>query len=1246
MFRPALSNLRGCVARVTALAGLLAVSAPAFGIDVAFEKIARSGDPVPGRETLNVVFNGRAFQAGQQPGVLSRPAINEAGDVVFRARSSHPSNFNQDPAIGLYVKRAGQPLARLVDQSLTAGLPTFPVPGRPAGTVFGDFDPPLLNNNGDVIFRATYTGGAQPGGQGWFSTTVAGGAIVNVVNTSTVVPGFPAAVFDRGFNFSFSLPVYSGALNDAGQIVFHGRFQRPGAPFEDSGLYGTTVAGGALARLADTTGMVAPIGNTQTFRQLSQQLPPALSDSGQVIFQGSIGPTSTALTAGIFTVPVDGSAAATARALQFQSVPLSSGDGAFAQFFGPGDVTESGLFAFAHAFGNTITSVHGVFSGPLAGGAISSSIDGAIAGSVPGRPGANWRSMRLGALSESGQFGFFAGDSTSQPGLGDGQGLYYDSTQAGTPAALIANNGMTPPGLAAPNVMNAFSFRSPAINDSGNVVFANEGFNGVNDAIFGLYFYESCSQTLNRIVDRTVSAAPLPTGIGGTFAGVGCAGAPCERGIFIYDDLDARSGRFRAVNSNNDVAFLSAFSTFDVGIYVAHVDAAGGELTITAPADVTLECPADTSPAAAGAAGAAGCGAIAVTFADTPTGVCGGAQVIQRTWTANNGGTPATDVQLITLTDTTAPTLACPANTTVACSANNAAERAAWIASATATDACGAATITTATVSPSGACGTTEVTFTATDACDNDTTCIATFTVVDTTPPTITAPANLTLECDGTDHSAAIQAWLGSGTTSDSCGAVQVTNNYVAASSGCNSSTTVTWTGADPCGNTASASATLLIDDNTPPMIAAPVAVAVGVDAGLCTASNVALGNASAVDSCGAVTVTNNAPAAFGLGTTLVVWTATDACGNSANATQAVTVINLEPIAEILVEQITNIGVAASVRFDAIASSDPEDATTALMFRWTLDGVITCNGTAASCREIVRTLSYGDHTITLLVTDTCGNTSEVTQTLVVNPAELSVFELSRVVVNFCHNPPRLRINGQIGLPIGVAYTELSPQARLAADVAGVPVLPLTNVAFTEQGPSGRHWRYSSTAPLGVRRFNINWSGNSYLFREAGFPVELRSDSITTTETQLEVRVRHPNDITAPFTLAIGSAYISFNTDMTVAASNVAYDVEVPRKRFMLTLPFPLLASSDLVFSGFLARTLDAGDGLTPALGRYQATVFFDAALLPQGALSTPVVVGADVHVGTEGYPGGNEIGTSLIVDTCTWQTPDGGGDEE
>jgi Ca2+-binding RTX toxin-like protein len=75
------------------------------------------------------------------------------------------------------------------------------------------------------------------------------------------------------------------------------------------------------------------------------------------------------------------------------------------------------------------------------------------------------------------------------------------------------------------------------------------------------------------------------------------------------------------------------------------------------------------------------------------------------------------------------------------------------------------------------------------------------------------------------------------------------------------------------------------VTDTTRPTIVAPANRTISV----CTGANI--GTATATDRCGGTTITNNAPAKFPLGPTTVTWTARDAAGNTASATQIVTAV-------------------------------------------------------------------------------------------------------------------------------------------------------------------------------------------------------------------------------------------------------------------------------------------------------------------------------------------------------------------
>src|SRR5262249_39786046 len=91
--------------------------------------------------------------------------------------------------------------------------------------------------------------------------------------------------------------------------------------------------------------------------------------------------------------------------------------------------------------------------------------------------------------------------------------------------------------------------------------------------------------------------------------------------------------------------------------------------TITAPPNLVLECPADTSPKGTGTAiGQDGCGSVTIRYSDVVSNGCGNTKVITRTWTASDGcGNSASALQTITLRDTTPPAFKLPANVVQQC---------------------------------------------------------------------------------------------------------------------------------------------------------------------------------------------------------------------------------------------------------------------------------------------------------------------------------------------------------------------------------------------------------------------------------------------------------------------------------------------------------------------------------------------------------------------------------------------------
>jgi len=111
--------------------------------------------------------------------------------------------------------------------------------------------------------------------------------------------------------------------------------------------------------------------------------------------------------------------------------------------------------------------------------------------------------------------------------------------------------------------------------------------------------------------------------------------------------------------------------------------------------------------------------------------------------------------------------------------------------------------------------GVTTVTWTVTDASDNVATATQTVTVVDTTAPELTAPADVTVEQASADGTA---VELGTPQVSDICDAAPVVTNDAPAVFPLGT-TEVTWTATDDSGNQTTATQQVTVEDTTPPEI-------------------------------------------------------------------------------------------------------------------------------------------------------------------------------------------------------------------------------------------------------------------------------------------------------------------------------------------------------------------------------------------------------------------------------------------
>ncbi|MCC7246036.1 MAG: T9SS type A sorting domain-containing protein, partial [Saprospiraceae bacterium] len=316
------------------------------------------------------------------------------------------------------------------------------------------------------------------------------------------------------------------------------------------------------------------------------------------------------------------------------------------------------------------------------------------------------------------------------------------------------------------------------------------------------------------------------------------------------------------------------------------------------PAGSNLGCNPTGVPAPGAATATDGCSSPAITSALDPIVVNGCQRSQTRVYTAtDNCGNTASCTQVFTWTvDVTSPTFtSCPAGSNLGCNPTGVPAP----GLATATDGCSSPAITSALdpIVVNGCQRSQTRVYTATDNCGNTASCTQVFTwTVDVTPPTIPCPAGVTVSCSTNVPPANINDVVGE---SDQCGGIPVITHTgdVTTNMTCQNRFTVirTYRAVDNCGNTATCTQVITVNDQTPPTLTVPQNITVD-----CYEVPTP-GMAMATDNCsGSVTVTylgqTSTPGVCPVLYTLTrTWLATDVCGNTSTKTQTITVTDLFP---------------------------------------------------------------------------------------------------------------------------------------------------------------------------------------------------------------------------------------------------------------------------------------------------------------------------------------------------------------
>ncbi|MFB9054247.1 gliding motility-associated C-terminal domain-containing protein [Formosa undariae] len=468
-----------------------------------------------------------------------------------------------------------------------------------------------------------------------------------------------------------------------------------------------------------------------------------------------------------------------------------------------------------------------------------------------------------------------------------------------------------------------------------------------------------------------------------------CSGTITSNGVESIDDTDTCNVIITRIWTFTDASGNTSEATQIITV----IDTIA-PVVPTLPADVTVDSPADLPPMVDLTA-TDNCGAdVIATPVDATEVIDACTTVITRTWSFEDAcGNLSTGSQIITISDMTPPELISEAQDIVyECDGEQRNVTIdAWVelhGFALAEDAISNVTWTSNYDPDYESCNEdVEVIFTATDDCGNSVSTSATYTIKDETGPFIqTAPQDLVFECSE-DSDSAISDWLnsnGGAVATDFCSDVTWSNDFDASTidllvaCGPDNSTTVTFSATDFCGNVTTTTSTITVMDETAPIVPTNVPADVAVK---CYDDVPATVNLTATDNCSSdITVTgidtedNTDPNNIIITRT---WTFTDACGNTSDVSQIITVQDLSA-------PVLDGTVPADVTLECIADVPAMEPLTATD---NCAGVITSNGTETindtdACNVIItRTWSFADAS---------GNTTDVSQIITVNDTNAPV----------------------------------------------------------------------------------------------------------------------------------------------------------------------------------------------------------------------------------------------------------------
>lgn len=625
----------------------------------------------------------------------------------------------------------------------------------------------------------------------------------------------------------------------------------------------------------------------------------------------------------------------------------------------------------------------------------------------------------------------------------------------------------------------------------------------------------TCSFTVT-VTDNVLPTISCSGNLTANTSAVSCSASVSTSNPSIADNCSlatltwSLTGATTANSSATGINNLGTY-TFNRGITTVTytvTDAAGNSsncsftVTVTDNVAPIINCPANSTANA----GAVACNASVATTNPTVSDNCG---IATLTWTmsgATTGASPATGINnagtqtfnigvttvtyvatdasgnssncsfTVTISDNLAPVFGtCPANMT-ANTTSSTCDSPVNTPAPVVTDNCSLATLTWALTgattgnSPASGInnlgshtfnlGTTTVTYTATDAAGNSSTCFYTVTITDAQAPVTPTLVNVLGQC-----SAVVLV----PTTTDNCAGIIFGTTPDPLTYNAQGTYTVTWTFNDGNGNSTTATQTVIVDNNLPPVPPSLPDVVAQCDTTL--TAPVSTTNCS-----GPVTGTTTDPTTYSTqGTYVVTWSFDDGTGNIVTATQNVIIDDVTPPVTPVLSAISD---ECSVTLTAPTTTD------------------NCVGTVtATTSDPLVYNSQGTFTVNWTFDDNNGNTSTATQTVTIN-------DVTPPTINGC--PTNIAANNDPGQ----CTATVNWVAPLASDNCA-------GVTLTSTHTSG------STFPSGTTTV-------TYTATDAGGNTVSCSFDVTVTENEAPVIAGCPSNITTGNDAGDCGANVSWN----------------------------------------------------------------------------------------------------------------------